>query len=838
MAILLNDNISTLAPKPYDERFGPYDSVASALTSVPKVFRYKGLTLGVTLDGTLKEYWFPGGIEDTDFVEKMQGGRLPPDHVFFLQVGTDTSEVSVGANQYVFRMPFSGDLYDVLGSLTLASNGSNLVVDIVTEGGVSIFSSPLTIESGVTSSDYSAVPYDPVINYFRRDDPLKVNVLSVGSSFPGTGLKVYLSLNEAGMFCTPSSVEEPSAPPYSCNTGVNTFGVTDFTQAWFNCPLIGVFPCIDASSGVTFSEAWKNCSNMVYFPYLDLSAGVDFSSAWSGCSSLLKFPSIDVGFGEDFSSAWFGCSSLTSFPELWFSSGTNFNSSWSGCSNLQTFPPGLFDNCLATDFENAWSDCALDMESVNGILISLDAAGQSNGTVHIDGGTSSYPSGIGLAAAASLIARGWNVYYNAPPPCDSPPYLCSTAVNPYCVTDFTSAWAGCTGLTLFPVLDVWAGTIFDSAWQGCTGLTSFPTLDFSSATSFVSAWEDCTGLTSFPSNSLDNCTATNFTYAWRNCALSQEDVDNILVSLDAKGGTGGTVHIDGGTSSNPSAIGLVAQASLEGKGWTVVVNTNVNTTCSPAYPGLPVTYPPYYCDTVVNTAGVTDFYEAWNGCNSIVDFPCVDSSSVTNFAYAWQRCTSMETFPNIDTSQGQYFNYSWAYCYALNNLPALNCSSGTDFTYTWSYIYSLPVFPNVDVSNGITFYNTWGGSYGITEFPALNMSSAEDLTYAWFGCEGLISFPAIDFSSVTSCYRTWDRCYNLESFPANVFDTCLCTDFYAAWNNCSLDQTSVDNILVSLDTAGQSNGIVHLTGGNAAPGSAGLAAKSNLISRGWTVYTN
>jgi hypothetical protein len=72
-----------------------------------------------------------------------------------------------------------------------------------------------------------------------------------------------------------------------------------------------------------------------------------------------------------------------------------------------------------------------------------------------------------------------------------------------------------------------------------------------------------------------------------------------------------------------------------------------------------------------------------------------------------------------------------------------------------------------------------------------------------------------------------------------MFDSCLATDFIFAWRNCALDQTSVDNILVSLDTAGQSNGTLGINGGtSAAPSATGLAAKASLIIKGWTVTTN
>jgi hypothetical protein len=72
-----------------------------------------------------------------------------------------------------------------------------------------------------------------------------------------------------------------------------------------------------------------------------------------------------------------------------------------------------------------------------------------------------------------------------------------------------------------------------------------------------------------------------------------------------------------------------------------------------------------------------------------------------------------------------------------------------------------------------------------------------------------------------------------------MFDNCPGNTFDGAWNNCALDQTSVDNILVSLDTAGQIDGIVGVQGGsNSPPGAAGMAAKASLEGKGWTVLTS
>ena len=61
---------------------------------------------------------------------------------------------------------------------------------------------------------------------------------------------------------------------------------------------------------------------------------------------------------------------------------------------------------------------------------------------------------------------------------------------------------------------------------------------------------------------------------------------------------------------------------------------------------------------------------------------------------------------------------------------------------------------------------------------------------------------------------------------------------YAFFNN-SLDATSVNDVLQSADASGKLNGNLYLDSGtNAAPTGAGITAKANLITKGWTVLTN
>ena len=78
---------------------------------------------------------------------------------------------------------------------------------------------------------------------------------------------------------------------------------------------------------------------------------------------------------------------------------------------------------------------------------------------------------------------------------------------------------------------------------------------------------------------------------------------------------------------------------------------------------------------------------------------------------------------------------------------------------------------------------------------------------------------------------------NITSITNSAF---VCGSYASLVFNCSLDQATVDDILVQCDEANLTvtSGLISVAGNNAAPSSVGLAAKANLISRGYTVTTN
>jgi hypothetical protein len=359
------------------------------------------------------------------------------------------------------------------------------------------------------------------------------------------------------------------------------------------------------------------------------------------------------------------------------------------------------------------------------------------------------------------------------------------------------AFFACTNLEAFDAaVDLSGGTDLYRAWRACTNLKSFPALDTSSITSFGGTWANCSSFTSFPL--LNTATGTSFTEAWLNCTS--------LTSFPA-------------------------------------IDTSSGTNLAKAWDGCSslVSFP------LINTASVTDFGEAWENCSSLTSFPLINTAAGTRFTQTWSGCSSLTSFPSIDTSSATSTNRTWRYCSSLTSFPLLDFSNSTSFEQCWNGCSSLTSFPLIDTSSGTNFGFTWNGCNSLTSFPLIDTSSGTTFYQTWNGCNSLTSFPLIDTSSGTTFYRAWYGCSSLTSFPANFFDSWTGTPanncFVGAWDQCtSLTATSVENILNSIDTSGQSapgSGIEITIRYDTGTGTPSITtAVTNLKSRGWTIVLN
>ena len=163
------------------------------------------------------------------------------------------------------------------------------------------------------------------------------------------------------------------------------------------------------------------------------------------------------------------------------------------------------------------------------------------------------------------------------------------------VVNWHLAFASCSSLTTFPALDTSCGTNFTRTWEMCTSLTAMPSLDFSSATEFNGAWQYSSSFANFPANMFDNTgTITgDWANAFRNCALTAQSIENILVSLDTNGTTNNTLRISGGSNAaypNWTQAAKDAFVNLSGdpsdpndlgKGWIITYNDGTGVSTNP-----------------------------------------------------------------------------------------------------------------------------------------------------------------------------------------------------------------------------------------------------------------
>lgn len=232
-----------------------------------------------------------------------------------------------------------------------------------------------------------------------------------------SGLKSFSALQ----FNTNASVSLNNA--WRNCTGLTSFpvigssNVDNFYAAWMFCTALTSFPVIDTSSGTNFAQSWYNCSSLTSFPLLDTSSGTNFSNTWYNCSSLATLAQIDTSSGTNFVSAWYN-NAFTSFPALDFSSLTTAANAWENCSSLTTFPANMFDNTgtlTSNAFGAAFNGCALSAQSIENILVSLDANGAQNNMLGLNSGTNAAYSTWSTAATTALSnlqTKNWTVTYN------------------------------------------------------------------------------------------------------------------------------------------------------------------------------------------------------------------------------------------------------------------------------------------------------------------------------------------------------------------------------------------------------------------------------------------
>lgn len=107
-------------------------------------------------------------------------------------VGDETTALTVGAAKVTFRAPYTFTLRAVRASITTAPTGATKLTVDVKLNGVSVFSTTLTFDASAKTTVGATVPAVISTRTFPDDGEVKIDIVSVGSTVAGAGLKVTL----------------------------------------------------------------------------------------------------------------------------------------------------------------------------------------------------------------------------------------------------------------------------------------------------------------------------------------------------------------------------------------------------------------------------------------------------------------------------------------------------------------------------------------------------------------------------------------------------------------------------------------------------------------------
>ena len=227
---------------------------------------------------------------------------------------------------------------------------------------------------------------------------------------------------------------------------------------------------------------------------------------------------------------------------------------------------------------------------------------------------------------------------------------------------------------------------------------------------------------------------------------------------------------------------------------------------------------------VSNATSVTHTYSA----NGIYKIKINTTLGSTYYRPRFDIVSSASRDQLIKVETGRYlignFDSSFRDCANLEEIiaPYTSFSSVYNFRRAFVGCASLQTFPFVETKNISTFEAFCQSCTSLTAFPKLDFTAAARFNGAWYGCTSLAHFPPNMFD------KTGD-------FTGN-------NHFGNAWYYCALTAQSIENILVSLDTNGDTGISLGIHGGsNALYSTWSQAAKDALTSlqgKGWTVSYN
>jgi hypothetical protein len=320
--------------------------------------------------------------------------------------------------------------------ITFGSSGSNLSLSESFRNASSLTDFFITDSARITSFS-EAFRGSGIVNFGSSTTPV-----GIGSTADNSTL-----VSCAGIFHSASSLREfhvdygeriSSLSQTFYTSGITTFRIgdnnlTNCSAATYMFYQSGILSFGSEANPITFGStgtnlslqyAFMNSTSFTDFFITDSNRITSFSEAFRG-SGIVNFGSstTPIGLGsiaDNSSTCTFNASfyQASSLKEVHIDSGERISNMTSAFSNsgITTFRVNDTNMNNFTNGTNTFLNCALDADSIENILVSLDNGGISSGTVNMNGGSSAAKTtwtSAANTAYTNLIGKSWTITYNA-----------------------------------------------------------------------------------------------------------------------------------------------------------------------------------------------------------------------------------------------------------------------------------------------------------------------------------------------------------------------------------------------------------------------------------------
>lgn len=189
--------------------------------------------------------------------------------------------------------------------------------------------------------------------------------------------------------------------------------------------------------------------------------------------------------------------------------------------------------------------------------------------------------------------------------------------------------------------------------------------------------------------------------------------------------------------------------------------------------------------------------------------PIFNGNAESNF----RNCTNITTIKGLNSIifSGAFIQVFYG-CVNFNQACTLNVTSATSTTHVFYGCSKLNSQVIINAPNTITLQSFFQNCTTLNVLPIFNTPNVTNVSDMFNGCTA--------FNKDVSTMLDWSKVTNM-------------TRFMFGKSSANYSATYYDKLLIALDAGGQSN--VTLGMGTIKHTSAGLAAKNNLIAKGWTI---